>query len=231
MQSYKAPLNDYSFLIKDFLDISSSDLLANLDLNEDDLITIIEEAAKLCEETLLPLNQSGDLEGCSYNNGKVSTPSGFKESYQLFSTNGWQGIKVDEKYGGQNLPYFMNMALDEFISSANMSFGLYSGLTSSAIEAIEKSASEKLKDLYLPKLSSGEWTGTMNLTESQCGTDLGLCKTMAVPQNDDSYKITGTKIFITCGEHDLSKNIIHLVLARTPRAPDGIKGISLFLVP
>ena len=165
------------------------------------------------------------------NNGIVTTPKGFKEAYKSFGENGWQGIKVDEKYGGQNLPYFMNMILDEMVSSSNMSFGLYPGLTSSAIDAIEKSASEDLKNLYLPKLTSGEWTGTMNLTEPQCGTDLGLSKTMAIPDEDNSYKISGTKIFITCGEHDLSNNIIHLVLARTPNAPKGIKGISLFLVP
>jgi alkylation response protein AidB-like acyl-CoA dehydrogenase len=192
---------------------------------------VIDEAAKICEETLLPLNQSGDLEGCSFDKGKVTTPKGFKEAYKNFIENGWQGIKVNKNYGGQNLPYFMNMIVDEMVSSSNMSFGLYPGLTSRAIDAIEKSGSEELKDLYLPKLTSGEWTGTMNLTEPQCGTDLGLIKTMAIPQDDSSYKITGTKIFITCGEHDLSKNIVHLVLARTPNAPEGIKGISLFLVP
>ena len=192
---------------------------------------IIEEAAKLCEETLLPLNQSGDSEGCSFNNGVVTAPKGFKEAYKTFSENGWQGLKVKEEFGGQNLPYIMNMILDEMISSTNMSFGLYPGLTANAIDAIEKSANEDLKNTYLPNLTSGKWTGTMNLTEPQCGTDLGLSKTMATPLDDGSYSITGTKIFITCGEHDLSDNIIHLVLARTPNAPPGIKGISLFLVP
>ena len=162
---------------------------------------------------------------------KLQTPQGFKDAYKNFSENGWQGIKVDQKYGGQNLPYFINMIVDEMVSSSNMSFGLYPGLTSNAIDAIEKCASHELKDLYLPKLTSGDWSGTMNLTEPQCGTDLGLIKTQAVLQDDNSYKITGTKIFITCGEHDLTKNIIHLVLARTPNAPEGIKGISLFLVP
>ena len=192
---------------------------------------IIEEAAKLCEETLLPLNQSGDSEGCSFNNGVVTAPKGFKEAYKTFSENGWQGLEVKEEFGGQNLPYIMNMILDEMISSTNMSFGLYPGLTANAIDAIEKSANEDLKNTYLPNLTSGKWTGTMNLTEPQCGTDLGLSKTMATPLDDGSYSITGTKIFITCGEHDLSDNIIHLVLARTPNAPPGIKGISLFLVP
>ena len=232
MQIYKAPLNDIKFLINDFLKISKEDpIIANKDLEVNDLELVIEEAAKICEETLLPLNQLGDQEGCKFDKGNVYTPQGFKEAYKLFTENGWQGIKVSEDYGGQNLPYFMNMILDEMISSSNMSFGLYPGLTSNAIDAIEKSATQELKNLYLPKLTSGEWSGTMNLTEPQCGTDLGLCKTMAVPQEDGSYKISGTKIFITCGEHDLSKNIIHLVLARTPNAPEGIKGISLFLVP
>ena len=232
MQIYKAPLNDIKFLLNNFLDLSNHQyILSNSDLEISDLEMVIDEAAKICEETLLPLNQSGDLEGCSFDKGKVTTPKGFKEAYKNFIENGWQGIKVNKNYGGQNLPYFMNMIVDEMVSSSNMSFSLYPGLTSRAIDAIEKSGSEELKDLYLPKLTSGEWTGTMNLTESQCGTDLGLSKTMAIPQDDSSYKITGTKIFITCGEHDLSKNIVHLVLARTPNAPEGIKGISLFLVP
>lgn len=232
MQIYKAPLNDIKFLLNNFLDLSNHQyILSNSDLEISDLEMVIDEAAKICEETLLPLNQSGDLEGCRFDKGKVTTPKGFKEAYKNFIENGWQGIKVNKNYGGQNLPYFMNMIVDEMVSSSNMSFGLYPGLTSRAIDAIEKSGSEELKDLYLPKLTSGEWTGTMNLTEPQCGTDLGLIKTMAISQDDSSYKITGTKIFITCGEHDLSKNIVHLVLARTPNAPEGIKGISLFLVP
>ena len=232
MQIYKAPLNDIIFLLRDFLDLPNNlKKLSNLELEVSDLEMIIEEAAKICENILLPINQTGDAEGCSFNNGKVTTPQGFKQAYKNFSENGWQGIKVDQKYGGQNLPYFINMIVDELVSSSNMSFGLYPGLTSNAIDAIDGCASEKLKDLYLPKLASGDWSGTMNLTEPQCGTDLGLTKTQAVPEDDGSYKITGTKIFITCGEHDLSKNIIHLVLARTPNAPEGIKGISLFLVP
>ena len=232
MQIYKAPLNDYKFILNDFLDPNViKSILSSSEFEISDLKMVIDEASKICEETLLPINQSGDLEGCHFVNGKVTTPKGFKEAYQSFGENGWQGIKVSEKYGGQNLPYFMNMILDEMVSSTNMSFGLYPGLTSSAIDAIEKSATDGLKNLYLPKLTSGKWSGTMNLTEPQCGTDLGLCKTMATLQDDNSYKITGTKIFITCGEHDMSENIVHLVLARTPNAPEGIKGISLFLVP
>ena len=231
MQVYKTPLREYKFLLEDFLKLKDNKILTNRNLDIDDLLIILEEASKMCEETLLPLNAIGDNEGCVFNNGKVIAPKGFKEAYKVFSENGWQGIKIKEKYGGQNLPYIMNMFLDEMVSSTNMSFGLYPGLTTNAIDAIEKSATDELKQLYLPHLTSGKWTGTMNLTEPQCGTDLGLSKAMATPNNDGSYKITGTKIFITCGEHDLSENVIHLVLARTPNAPEGIKGISLFLVP
>ncbi len=231
MQVYKTPLREYKFLLEDFLKLKNNKVLTNRNLEINDLLMILEEASKMCEETLLPLNAIGDQEGCVFDNGKVIAPKGFKEAYKVFSENGWQGIKVKEKYGGQDLPYIMNMFLDEMVSSTNMSFGLYPGLTANAIDALEKSATEELKQIYLPNLTSGKWTGTMNLTEPQCGTDLGLSKTMAKPNEDGSYKITGTKIFITCGEHDLSENVIHLVLARTPNAPDGIKGISLFIVP
>jgi len=231
MQVYKTPLREYKFLLEDFLNLKDHSILTNRNLEIDDLLMILEEGSKMCEETLLPLNVTGDSEGCTFDNGKVIAPKGFKDAYKIFSENGWQGIKVKEKFGGQDLPYIMNMFLDEMVSSTNMSFGLYPGLTANAIDAIEKNASEELKQLYLPHLTSGKWTGTMNLTEPQCGTDLGLSKTMAKPNDDGSYNITGTKIFITCGEHDLSENVVHLVLARTPNAPDGIKGISLFLVP
>ena len=231
MQVYKTPIREYKFLLEDFLKLNNNKILTDRSLEIDDLLMILEEASKMCEETLLPLNTVGDNEGCIFDNGKVIAPKGFKEAYKVFSENGWQGIKVKEKYGGQNLPYIMNMFLDEMVSSTNMSFGLYPGLTANAIDAIEKSATDELKQIYLPHLTSGKWTGTMNLTEPQCGTDLGLSKTMATPNDDGSYNITGTKIFITCGEHDLSENVIHLVLARTPNAPAGIKGISLFLVP
>ena len=231
MQVYKTPIREYKFLLEDFLKLNNNKILTDRSLEIDDLLMILEEASKMCEVTLLPLNTVGDNEGCIFDNGKVIAPKGFKEAHKVFSENGWQGIKVKEKYGGQNLPYIMNMFLDEMVSSTNMSFGLYPGLTANAIDAIEKSATDELKQIYLPHLTSGKWTGTMNLTEPQCGTDLGLSKTMATPNDDGSYNITGTKIFITCGEHDLSENVIHLVLARTPNAPEGIKGISLFLVP
>ena len=232
MQSYNAPLNDMKFILEDFLNSGASDtLFKQNDLELDDFNFILEESSKFCEEILLPLNQSGDKEGCQFNNGKVTTPNGFKEAYKQFVESGWQGAALDEKYGGQGLPYIFNVFFDEMITSSNMGFGNYPGLTGNAFEAIKKSASEELKDLYLPKMATGEWSGTMNLTEPQCGTDLGLSKAMASPQDDGSYKLTGTKIFITGGEQDLSDNIIHLVLARTPGAPKGIKGISLFLVP
>ena len=231
MQVYKTPIREYKFLLEDFLKLNNNKILTDRSLEIDDLLMILEEASKMCEETLLPLNTVGDNEGCIFDNGKVIAPKGFKEAYKVFSENGWQGIKVKEKYGGQDLPYIMNMFLDEMISSSNMSFGLYPGLTANAIDAIEKNGTDELKNIYLPPLASGKWTGTMNLTEPQCGTDLGLSKTMATLNEDGSYDITGTKIFITCGEHDLSENVIHLVLARTPNALEGIKGISLFLVP
>ena len=164
MQVYKTPIREYRFLLEDFLKLNSSKVLTDRSLEVDDLLMIIEEASKMCEETLLPLNTLGDSEGCVFEDGKVIAPKGFKEAYKVFSENGWQGIKVKEKYGGQELPYVMNMFLDEMVSSTNMSFGLYPGLTANAIDAIEKSATDELKQLYLPHLSSGKWTGTMNLT-------------------------------------------------------------------
>ena len=176
----------------------------------------------LAKPSLLPLNVIGDSEGSVFNNGKVIAPKGFKEAYKIFSENGWQGIKVKVKYVVQDLPYIMNMFLDEMISSTNMSFGLYPGLTANAIDAIEKSASDELKKIYLPNLTSGKWTGTMNLTEPHCGTDLGLIKTKAQKSHDGSSQITGQKIFISAGDHDLSENIIHLVLAKIPGSPDGV---------
>ena len=232
MQSYSAPLNDMKFIIEDFLNSGAEDtLFKQNDIEIEDFNFILDESSKFCEEILLPLNQSGDKEGCTFENGKVKTPKGFKDAYKQFVESGWQGAALDQKYGGQGLPYIFNVFFDEMITSSNMGFGNYPGLTGNAFEAIKKSASDDLKDLYLPKLATGEWSGTMNLTEPQCGTDLGLSKAMANPQEDGSYKLTGTKIFITGGEQDLSENIIHLVLARTPDAPKGIKGISLFLVP
>ena len=232
MQVYRAPLNDMKFLFQDFLRDGGFEIIfENGDFGVADLDLILDQAAHFCEEELLPINQTGDGEGCKFKKGKVVTPNGFKKAYREFVANGWQSATLSKKYGGQGLPYVLGTFLDEIMSSSNMSFGNFPGLTANAFAAIEKSGSEELKDLYLPKLATGEWSGTMNLTEPQCGTDLGLTRTMALPQDDGSYRISGTKIFITGGEHDLSENIVHLVLAKTPGAPDGIKGISLFLVP
>ncbi len=232
MATYKAPLRDMQFVMYDLLQVDRIPDMRGWESAAPDLVTaVLAEAGKLCEEVLFPLNRSGDEEGCVYENGVVRTPKGFKEAYKAFTEGGWTSIAAQEKYGGQELPHFVSTAVEEMICSANMSFGMYPGLSAGAYRAIAMHASDELKDRYLPKLTSGEWSGTMCLTEPQCGTDLGLIRTKAVPQGDGTYKITGTKIFISAGEHDLTDNIIHLVLARLPDAPKGTKGISLFLVP
>ena len=232
MPTYKAPLEDIRFILNEVIDAGGLSALpgyaeATPEAND----SILEAAAQVCEEVLFPLNQSGDMEGCYFDNGKVTTPSGFKDAYKLFRESGWPGLSSKTEFGGQGLPILLNFVVDELVCSANMSFGMYPGLSHGAYNAIEKHASDELKKIYLPKMVSGEWTGTMCLTEPQCGTDLGLVRTKAETQADGSYKITGTKIFISAGEHDLADNIIHLVLARLPDAPAGIRGISLFLVP
>jgi len=181
---------------------------------------------------LHPLNHSGDQEGCTrLPDGSVRTPKGFKEAYAAFRAGGWQGLSADPAYGGQGLPYILAVCINEMISSANMAFGMYPGLARGAADAIYAHGTDEQKSAYLPKMISGEWTGTMNLTEPHCGTDLGLLRSKAAPQADGSYKISGQKIFISAGEHDLADNIIHLVLARIEGAPEGVKGISLFIVP
>ena len=233
MPVYNAPLDDMRFVLNDVLGYEAA--VAGLEGYEEatpDLVNaILEEAAKLCENELLPLNLTGDAEGCRYENGVVRTPAGFREAYALYAESGWTGLTCDPAYGGQGLPKTIGFAVEEMICSANMAFGMYPGLSHGAYNAIERWAGDGLKELYLPKLASGAWSGTMCLTEPQCGTDLGLIRTRAVPQDDGSHALTGTKIFISAGEHDLTENIVHLVLARLPDAPPGIRGISLFIVP
>lgn len=233
MPIYKAPVADALFLATDVFRLGDhADLSGFEDVGGDTLEAILDEAAKLAEEVLAPLNRTGDVEGCTRRqDGSVETPDGFKAAYARFAEGGWIGVAGDPAYGGQGLPFVVAALANEFFSSANMALAMYPGLTQGAITAITLHGTDAQKDLYLPKLMSGEWSGTMNLTEPQCGTDLGLVRTKAVPDGDGSYRISGTKIFISAGEHDLTDNIVHLVLARIEGAPEGTKGISLFVVP
>lgn len=232
MPQYKAPIRDFEFVIKEWLNVSSHANMKGFSEFDDNLVTaLLEQGAKLCEEVLFPLNQSGDAEGVKFSNGKVTVPSGFKEAYQTYVQSGWTSFTCDTAFGGQGLPEVLNMSISEMICSANLSFGITPGLTHGAYNAIHMHASEELRQKFLPKMVDGTWTGVMCLTEPQCGTDLGLIRTKAIPQSDGSYKISGSKIFISAGEQDITENIIHLVLARLPDAPDGVKGISLFIVP
>lgn len=232
MPSYHAPLQDIRFVLNDLLQIERySNLPGFADATPETIDAILEEGAKLMEEVIAPLNLSGDKEGCKWNNGEVTTPAGFKDAYKKYIDGGWSGITSDPKYGGQGLPHILGLILAEMASSANMAFSMYPGLSHGAYESIHAHGSDEQKQMFLPKIVTGEWTGTMNLTEPHCGTDLGLMRTKAEPQADGSYKITGTKIFISAGEHDLAENIIHLVLAKIPGGPEGIKGVSLFIVP
>jgi len=232
MQVYKAPLRDMAFLLNElFADHPFGELEAFADFTPDLLEAILEQAARVSEEILLPLNASGDIEGCVLENGVVRTPKGFKEAYAQFCEGGWAALASDPEWGGQGLPERVNKFAEEMICSSNLSFSLYPGLTHGATTAIEGHASDDLKHRFLPKMVSGEWSGAMCLTESHCGTDLGLLRTRAEPQADGSYKVTGSKIFISSGDHDLTENVVHLVLARLPDAPEGVRGISLFLTP
>ncbi len=232
MTTYTAPLRDMRFVLHELLE---SDRLAELpgyqEATSDIVDAVMEEGGKLAADILFPLNRSGDEEGCLYENGVVRTPTGFKEAYDTFIEGGWTGLSADPAYGGQGLPKTLKFVIDEMICSANLSFGIYPGLSGGAYNALHKHAADWIKERYLPKLVDGSWSGTMCLTEPQCGTDLGLIRTKAVPEDDGSYRLTGTKIFISAGEHDLSDNIVHLVLAKLPDAPEGVKGISLFVVP
>jgi alkylation response protein AidB-like acyl-CoA dehydrogenase len=232
MQVYEAPLRDMRFVLDElWQDDGFGDLPALEEFDSDLTSAILEEAGKFSREVLLPLNRSGDEEGCTLENGVVRTPEGFKEAYQAFTESGWSSLASDPEYGGQGLPERVNKLVEEMTCSANISFALYPGLTHGGTVAMKAHASQDIKDFYLPKMISGEWSGTMCLTEAHCGTDLGLLRTKAEPQDDGSYKINGAKIFISAGDHDLAENIIHLVLARLPDAPKGVKGISMFLVP
>ena len=233
MPTYKAPVDDVLFLLTDVFHIERHNNLPGFaDASPDVVEAVLSEAAKLCEEVLLPLNRIGDIEGCRrHDDGSVTTPKGFKEAYKQVVEGGWVGISAPVEYGGQGLPSTLTLIVNEFMCAANMAFAMYPGLTQGAIAALLAHAPAGQKDKYLPKMVAGTWTGTMNLTEPHCGTDLGMLRTKAVKQADGSYKITGTKIFISAGEHDLAENVVHLVLARIEGAPDGTKGISLFVCP
>ncbi|WP_424178686.1 acyl-CoA dehydrogenase C-terminal domain-containing protein [Yoonia sp. TsM2_T14_4] len=231
MPIYNAPVKDIQFVLHDLLKISEQDIAGFEDLERDFTGAVVEEAGKVATAVLHPLNAVGDREGCVLENGVVRTPAGFKDAFEQMKKGGWTAMDCDPAYGGQGLPYVMHTAAQEPFVSANMAFNMYQGLTHGAYSAIYAHGSDEQKQTYLPKLTTCEWTGTMNLTEPHCGTDLGLMRTKAVPQDDGSYKISGQKIFISAGDHDLAENIIHLVLAKIQGGPDGIKGVSLFIVP
>ncbi len=233
MPNYKAPVDDALFLLNDVFHLDRySNLPGFSDATPDVVEAVLREAGKFAEEVVTPLNRVGDKEGCKRApDGSVTTPTGFKDAFQQLVEGGWIGISAPAEFGGQGLPATMTTIVNEFLFSANVAFAMYPGLTQGAIAAVIEHASPELKKKYLPRMVEGTWTGTMNLTEPHCGTDLGLLRTKAVKQSDGSYKINGTKIFISAGEHDLSQNIIHLVLARIEGAPAGTKGISLFVVP
>ena len=233
MPVYKAPVDDTLFVLNDVLGLEKYNNLPGFaDATPDMIAAIAGESAKLSEEVFFPLNRVGDQEGCRRNDdGSVTPPTGFKQAYDAYCAGGWSGLSVPEEFGGQGLPYTLHSAVGEYMSSANMALMMYPGLTNGAVAAILVHGSEAQKSTYVPNMVAGTWSGTMNLTEPHCGTDLSMLRTRAVPQPDGSYRITGQKIFISAGEHDMTENIIHLVLARIEGAPEGTKGISLFIVP
>jgi alkylation response protein AidB-like acyl-CoA dehydrogenase len=232
MPAYKAPLDDIRFLLHDVHDVAQLAALPGFEDATPDLIdAVLVEGAKICEEVLFPLNQSGDTEGVTYANGEVRTPRGFKEAYTQYAAGGWTGVSADPQFGGQGLPESVRFVMEEMLCSSNLSFSMYPGLSHGAVSALMSHGSDALKQRFLPKLIDGSWGGTMCLTEAHAGTDLGMIHTKAVPSADGTYAITGQKIFISAGDHDLTENIVHLVLAKLPDAPGGTKGISLFLVP
>ena len=235
MPHYTPPLRDMQFVLHEVFNVVKElhAIPRHAELDIDTINSVLEEGGKFAKEIIFPLNQSGDAEGCTYNpqDHSVSTPSGFAEAYRQFREAGWTGLACQPEFGGQGLPIVVNQALYEMLNSANQAWAMYHGLTHGAYAALEAHGTPEQKATYLPKMTSGEWTGTMCLTEPHCGTDLGLMRTKAEPQPDGTYRITGEKIFISAGEHDMAENIIHLVLARLPDAPPGIKGVSLFIVP
>ncbi len=231
MPSYTAPVKDLQFVLHEVLKASASDISGYSELEPDFTAAVLEEAGKICSDVLAPLNAVGDKEGCSLENGVVRVPTGFKEAFDQVREGGWTGLDMPEEYGGQNMPYVLGTAVGEMFSASNQAFTMYQGLTHGAASAILAHGTDAQKETFLPKMVSCEWTGTMNLTEPHCGTDLGLMRTKAEPQDDGSFKLSGQKIFISSGEHEMAGNIIHLVLAKIPGGPDGIKGVSLFIVP
>ncbi len=233
MPTYKAPVRDARFILNEVLNLEGYGNVAGFESASADIVdAVLEEGGKFCAEVLFPLNVVGDQEGCTrHDDGSVTTPTGFKDAFEQFKAAGWGTLAGPEEFGGQGMPHAIAFAMEEFMSSSNQAFGMYPGLTNGAVSAILAKGSQEQKETYAPKMISGQWTGTMNLTEPHCGTDLGLIRTKAVPQADGSYAITGMKIFISSGEHDMAENIIHLVLAKTPGAPESSKGISLFIVP
>ncbi len=231
MPSYTAPAKDAQFILHDVLKVSDSSIPGYSELEPEFTGAVLEEAGKIASAVLHPLNVVGDTKGCRLENGVVYTPMGFKEAFEQVKDGGWTGLDMPEEFGGQNMPYVMGTAVGEFFSSANQAFTMYQGLTHGAASAILVHGTDEQKAIYLPNMVSCQWTGTMNLTEPHCGTDLGLMRSKAEPQGDGSYKISGQKIFISSGDHDMAENVIHLVLAKIPGGPEGIKGVSLFIVP
>ncbi|EAR63096.1 acyl-CoA dehydrogenase C-terminal domain-containing protein [Neptuniibacter caesariensis] len=233
MPEYKAPLRDMNFVLNEVLNTEQhyQSLPGCEEATPDMVSAIMEEGAKFAERVLSPLNQVGDQQGCTWDDGAVITPEGFKEAYQQFVEGGWPSLAHETEYGGQGLPESLGILINEMVGTANWSWSMYPGLSHGAMNTLDAHGTEDQKQTYLTKLVSGEWTGTMCLTEPHCGTDLGMLRTKAEPQEDGSYKISGTKIFISAGEHDMADNIVHIVLARLPDAPEGTKGISLFIVP
>ncbi|MCY4221071.1 MAG: acyl-CoA dehydrogenase C-terminal domain-containing protein [Thiotrichales bacterium] len=233
MPTYQAPLRDMQFVLHELLGAEREfAALPGYEETTRDLIDpVLEEAAKLCENVMSPLSRVGDQEGCTFEDGAVRTPTGFRDAYRAYVGGGWGGLTCNPEFGGQGLPHTLGVFVEEMLQSSNMALALYTGLTHGACIALDKHGSDDLRRRYLPKLVDGTWSGVMCLTESHCGTDLGLLRTRAEPTDDGRYRVTGTKIFITGGEHDLSENIVHFVLARLPDAPSGVKGISMFLVP